>query len=485
MAVQDKRRISLRPKNLEPPIFSKRHEPKSIYDLTITYQQTKDIANWFNTLPTDPNKALFFTGPPGTGKTAAVKIFCDYYGYTIKEFNALDCRNKKLVDSVILNMLDHKPIDSHLYRDRKYVIVIDELECMADKNSLNEIIKLLNTKKRGNAVMSLPLIFISNETTEKKINELKKHCLEIKFPRPNDEILTRIFKEICAREKITIDKNDEMKIIQQVLQTVDNDYRRLIKFSEFLVGCLEGESKITLESVLNATTIYSGKNIDYDIYQNTVKLFTTGDLKESIRIYENDKSLLPMMVHENYTTLVSSKYSDKTTQLAKSLRIINYIIQGDLIDKVMYNTQSWHYYTVHCLNSCYLPVYHSWTLAKRPEIKFTTTLGKHSLQSSNKKKFLMVLSNIGNGKTYSTNDLYYLGNIIRYHALNKSGDIEEIKRLMRTYGLSFDIIDRIIRFSKLAEPNTVYSGKLKTSLKTSLQTVKVSKSLNVNFDDGD
>lgn len=490
----EKRPIILR--KVKQLSFQERHEPRVPYEIQLPYRYLMEIHQWFQSLKLNTNQALFFSGPPGTGKTLAVKIFCRYYGYTIKEFNALDCRNKKLVENVILKMLDHKPIDSHLFRDRKYVIVIDELECMADKNSLNDIIKLLNVKKRKDtADISLPLIFISNDTTDKKINELKKHCLEVDFPRPNNELIWQLFIQLCIVEKITI--SNDPQIQPKVLSIVNNDYRRLLNFTEFLLDFLTDESAnnsvlvkdgssvnreivLDLETVQTAGTIYGGKYIDYNIYQNAENLFMCNDLKESIRIYESDKSLLPMMVHENYSDLVSKKYHDKQHQLSASMKIINSIIQGDLIDKVMYNTQSWHYYRVHSLNSCYLPVYYSWFLDTKPEIKFTTTLGKHSLQSSNKKKFLMVLSNIGNGRCYSTNDLYYLGNIIRYHALNKNGDIEEIKKIMKTYNLSFDIIDRIIRFSKLGETGTIYTGKVKTTLKTALEAVKIGKSIVFN-----
>ena len=490
----------IRLKKVNQLSFLDRHEPKAPCDIPLSHRDLTAIHQWFQNLSINNNQALFLSGPPGTGKTLAVKIFCKYYSYTVKEFNALDCRNKKIVDTVILKMLDHRPIDSHFFRDRKYMVVIDELECMADKNSLNDIIKLLNTKKRKeSANISLPLIFISNETTDKKINELKKHCLEIDFLRPTDELIWQQFQRICEIEKIVmVGEGTRPQIQQKVLGTINSDYRRLLGFTEFLLDFLKEETDmsddksdcngnevkyLSLETVCNAATIYGGKYIDYNIYQNAENLFMCNDLRESVRIYESDKSLLPMMVHENYSDLVSKKYSDKQRQLSVCMKTINSIIQGDLIDKVMYNTQSWHYNKVHCLNSCYLPAYNSWFLDRKPEIKFTTTLGKHSLQSSNKKKFLTILSNIGNGRTYSTNDLYYLGNIVRYHALNKNGDIEEIKKIMKTYNLSFDIIDRIIRFSKLGESVSAYTGKIRTVLKTALEGVKIGKSIVFNETD--
>ena len=82
--------------------------------------------------------------------------------------------------------------------------------------------------------------------------------------------------------------------------------------------------------------------------------------------------------------------------------------------------------------SCYVPSYYSSTNVTRPNIRFTTTLGKHS-QLSSKKKILDILSNIGNGKYYTNSDLQCLGNIIRYYALHETNNnIDIIKQFMKT-----------------------------------------------------
>ena len=376
-------------------------------------------------------------------------------------------------------MIENVPIDTHLFHKKQYAIVIDELECMSDKNSLNILIKLINQKKKPHLTVNIPLIFISNETNEKKINELKKHCTEIKFNRPTNEQIVKVTKKILSREHLKIDVENYDYIVNQIISTVDGDYRRLLNLLEFIIN--QSKTRVINTELLSyCLGLFQEKFQDYNIYQNTVNLFTCNNISDTIRIYENDKSQLPMMVHENYCHLVKYRYPNKKDQLKTSLKIINNIIQGDLIDKVMYNTQSWHYYTIHCLTSCYLPAYSSWYLPKKPDIKFTTTLSKHSLQSSNKKKFLSVLSMIGNGKSYSTNDLYYLGNIIRYHAVNTGGDIEVLKNIMKTYNLTFDIIDRIIRFSKL-DDTVNYNIKIKNQLKNQLQNVRISKPINLDL----
>ena len=51
---------------------------------------------------------------------------------------------------------------------------------------------------------------------------------------------------------------------------------------------------------------------------------------------------LPMMVHENYTELISKSYDNKLEQLNVNMKVINCIVLADQMDKIMYIFQSWH-----------------------------------------------------------------------------------------------------------------------------------------------
>ena len=68
--------------------------------------------------------------------------------------------------------------------------------------------------------------------------------------------------------------------------------------------------------------------------------------EDVLKIYESDKSLQPMMIHENYPSQIQkiNGYSlvDKVNIAEKT---IDAIIDGDIIDKIMYNVQGWHLQT--------------------------------------------------------------------------------------------------------------------------------------------
>lgn len=495
-------KLSLKFKENPNASFLERHYPKSIYALSLNETQIDKIHQWYRHILQTPNKGLFLTGSPGCGKTTVAKTFSLYYGYHVKEFSAYDCRNKKASENAFLKMIENVPIDTRIYDRNKYIIIIDELECMTDKCTLNTLIDIVSQKKSAESQIttSVPIIFICNATTEKKIQELRKQCTEIVCQAPGAQQIKNTISKILKKERLTIDARS----VEKIIDNVNGDYRRLMNLMELLVGqvrstdsrhgelslvcprtptqmlqkMLAGQSKSTAENIFtpelvdSCLLLFQQKTQDNTIYQKTMQLFATSNIRQSIKIYDIDKSLLPMMVHENYSYLVSQRYHNKIDQLKTNIMVIKHIITADKIEKIMYNTQSWHYNTIHGMVSCYLPAYYSWNSIKKPSIVFTTTLGKHSLRSSNKKKYINLLSSIGNGNYYNSNDLFYLGKIICYHCLNPDGNINVVKELMKTYNISFDIIDQIIRFSKSSNEYN-YNMKKKTYLKDQLKSIKI------------
>lgn len=466
--------------NLPKYTYNSRYNPKNIYDIHLDQSVTSQLHDWFTKLNTTCNSSLFIKGPPGCGKTTIARLFSIHYGYTIKEYTASDCARKHIVKNHINNMQSNIPIDSLMFGKYKYIIIIDEIECMVDKNNKKNLIKMVTQNDKNTNKYHIPMIFVSCDTSDKKIIELSKHSTLISLTRPNSYKLEQIlikfidqFLNVPHKLKICLTKNQ----IKMIINNVNGDYRRLINMVDIIINEIEinGCNSISDQVIDQCCNMFHEKYLDQNIYQNTLSIFTDHNIINSIRVYENDKTLLPMMVHENYTELISKSYDNKLDQLNVNMKVINCIVMADQMDKIMYNTQSWHYSTIHGLMSCYVPSYYSSTDTIRPNIRFTTTLGKHSQLSSNKKKILDILSNIGNGKYYTNSDLQCLGNIIKYYSLHETNkNIDIIKQFMKNYSLSFDIIDKIIKFNKSGSTdNLLYNAKLKSFLKQQLGNIKI------------
>ena len=56
-------------------------------------------------------KSALLSGPPGIGKTSAVRIICKHLGYEVLEMNASDCRNKLAIQQSVSTLAGNKSID--------------------------------------------------------------------------------------------------------------------------------------------------------------------------------------------------------------------------------------------------------------------------------------------------------------------------------------------------------------------------------------
>ena len=56
-------------------------------------------------------RAALLSGPPGIGKTSAVRMVCKQLGFEVLEMNASDCRSKLAINAGISTLSRNKSID--------------------------------------------------------------------------------------------------------------------------------------------------------------------------------------------------------------------------------------------------------------------------------------------------------------------------------------------------------------------------------------
>ena len=75
------------------------------------------------------------------------------------------------------------------------------------------------------------------------------------------------------------------------------------------------------------------KVLDLNSYDLTNKIFNRNShIDEIIKLYETDKSLLPMMVHENYANVINSQNNNEHEKMKVYVKCINSIIDGETFD---------------------------------------------------------------------------------------------------------------------------------------------------------
>jgi DNA polymerase III delta prime subunit len=159
--------------------------------------------------------------------------------------------------------------------------------------------------KENNKKKCFPLIFISNNQHSKLLNDLKKNCDEIQFNSPIKYDFIKLIKNICNQEKIKI--CDE-KSLDLLIEFSQKDIRRLINLlQEYSYNFKE----INNEFILNFINKSREKNIDIGLFDATSKILNNYlDNDTILKLYESEKVLLPLMIHENYIKKVLNKCLD-------------------------------------------------------------------------------------------------------------------------------------------------------------------------------
>jgi replication factor C subunit 1 len=171
--------------------------------------------NWLD-VPRINAKAAMVSGPPGIGKSSAVRIICKTLGYQCLELNASDTRSKMNVQGFIGALSENQSLDYWTdrainlkqqssgnellesiggFNTQKSVIVMDEVDgCGAsDRGGIPALIQVIKTTKT-------PIICICNDRQNRKLQTLISYCYDLKFIRPQPEDIIERLSNIAKNE---------------------------------------------------------------------------------------------------------------------------------------------------------------------------------------------------------------------------------------------------------------------------------------------
>jgi len=480
-------------------LWVEKYRPKKLEDIVGNDTNLKIIHQWFKDFQEKkPNtkRALLLGGPPGLGKTSLAHVILEEYGYQVKEYNASDVRSKKLVQSNLDQLINISCVDKMVSSDYNPIgIVMDEVDGMSsgDKGGMAELIQFINPNRGKRSVKKEdreladkrwipPIICICNNRHDKKILNLKKDCIEIVFSKPTNKDLIKIIDRITTAENFSI-KESSKTLIAKYAQ---GDYRRLLFLLQNLFVIHGEQSEISDEDVLAQYQLFCQKEVELTLYETVDKLLNQSlSATETLKIYESDKSLLPMMVHENYVHFISMQCAPSIFhQLDEIQETIDSIVEGDIIDKTMYNNQSWYLQPIHGISACFIPAYYINIYKKvySQKSQFTTALGKFSLHCSNRKNINSIISTVNSRNSYNVGDVRVLSDLILYYAFvnevpgrgqpktTETDEFETIQicvELLKRYNLQVEDIDKLIKMNKLNDfyKNLTSIGRTKTALK--------------------
>ena len=474
-----KKRPNEKVKKIKKPSLSNdllvdKYAPKSLKDIVGNKQQIIKAKNWiknFKSKIQGTPPALLIIGTPGIGKTTLAKHLLKEYEYDSIEFNASDIRNQKLVKENFKNIMGKVSISSMMGGTRHNGIIMDEVDGMSsgDKGGMSELISFINPNKglRKNKKKPLqynnPIICISNEDYDKKINDLKKECEVIKFLKPKKTDLYDLILNIGEKEGVKLTDD----IIFKIVEYSQHDIRKLLCLLEFYFK----NNSLNIDNFLENL---SKKNIHSNLFDSCLKILTEKmDEKDILVLFEEYNVVLNQIIHENILTNYQNFKGTDTVKLDNLEENYKALALGDILDgklyrEHMYEVTEYLGYNSAITISSNLNKLEKYQYLKHHEIVYSKILSKFSIGlnnfklKNNFKKFFNNINSFGNLNIFLEIFFnYFISNPEKIKEYLTKMELDEVEKIQKIIKLnknnSIGIKDIIINEMDKKEIKKIYN----------------------------
>lgn len=289
---------------------------------------------------------LSLIGKHGIGKTTMVRVILKEMGFTIKELDLTFLGSKKEIDVNIdktiftTNIIDKVNDNNNI----KTVLLIDNFESIKSTIEQNFIKVLI---KKNSINWFIPIIIISDKKHSSFTNSIISNSLVIRLNDPCFNDMAMVLERVCKVENV--------KFTRQTAESLINysncDYRNMISLLEDIVNSYGNEIKNKqLSTYLSNSKM---RDVDVDIYTAIQELLSNyEDVKKCLILYESEKAIIPMMMHENYIHTITELNKNNDNNLELAMDISETLSLSDKIENYIYNDQNWDMYEMNGLISC-------------------------------------------------------------------------------------------------------------------------------------
>jgi len=439
-------------------LWVNKYRPKTTADIIGNRDKIEQIKSWLLNLSSYKNQSIIISGNQGLGKTLTIKLILEELGYIVRIIYPNEIKDHRICDDFdsYYNFINSIYSKINLNNKNKLALVFDETENITLTSEKKYI---MNIYKDNNKLKCFPLIFISNNQHTKLLYDLRKGCAEIIFTIPTNDEIKILINKISEIENIQFESDE---IIDKLINFSQNDIRRLIILLQDLYYHID--NNIITETVIN-NLIYNSreKNLTIGLFDSTMQLLNNYlDYESIIKLYESEKVLLPLMIHENYLKKILYTKNNNKNYIDHIIKVSDSLSLGDNIETSIYTDQNWYLQNIHgfytCLNTSYwINKYNDYNI-NIDDIKFSSDLNKTSLKNINRKN----INNLFKIINYKSIQEILMLNRICNKFIQNSQDNDLID-ILNNYNknLSIKDIELCLKIDKTTEFNTLCSKEKK------------------------
>lgn len=412
---------------------------------------------------------LLIVGPNGTGKSMTVSMILKENGYEIGTVDLeniyIKSKTTKAADAGRISDIcwystfsaSRKLTLDGGFVKRKMALVWDDANNISKPNNkecLKSILRLNNKHK------AFPIIIIATCKHNKLFSDIrsrltygqKKYVNEIKFNKPTYCTIKKLWDHIIAKEHMDIDPD----LCNIILEHVHHDIRRFIGVLEELQDIYRGRH-IDFDMFCHYQQTFDSKIVDLGIFHSSSAILNKYQgVEETLNLFSNDRSNLPLMIHENYTRTVYLKSkSDIIKQAHAIFQVAKSLSESDKIDGLTYSKSCWSLQDAYGFHACVVPSYIIGQIPKKCNKISQNIYGKDFYKTTTKKnnqKYIRQLRMFSELKKMSNTDFLHISNIVKELLLRQ--EYETVAELIKPY--SFDTIKDfglLIKIDKIKKPD--------------------------------
>ena len=312
------------------------------------------LVGWLKNFKDDMStpSACIITGSTGIGKTCLVREVISHTDYQLVEITPDDMPSKTEAKQFLYQHLHMNDIQLLFQgKKKKVAFMIDEIENLGftHKACLMEFLQYVYPSKKKHHYslakkLNIPFFFVGQHSHLKVMQTVLKHSVQIELQAATREEQRILIKNIIDKDLVDIktDFHHDDNAIDLLIDHCHDDIRQLkilttelFKFRKLKKINGKGLTINELQRWLNKFEMIANEP---DLMRSTLQLLGSPiKLENAIEIYDTDRYLIPLMIHENIPLLRKENGISEIT----FRKLLDVLIDFDRIDSFMYQNQYW------------------------------------------------------------------------------------------------------------------------------------------------